>query len=104
MVPGISRKVDQSDQDFVDTLRAAVAAYLQAVDQWEATYNRYYRLPGHAHVVSSDMESEQREFETQRRVLGSLHATGAVPKFVHELRQRGIEVDMGIFRTVEEGG
>jgi len=72
MVPGISRKVDQSDQDFVDTLRAAVAAYLQAVDQWEATYNRYYRLPGHAHVVSSDMESEQREFETQRRVLGSL--------------------------------
>jgi Domain of unknown function (DUF4375) len=74
MVPRTSRKVDQSDQDFVDSLRAAVAAYLQAVDEWEATYNRYYRLPGHAHVVSSDMESEQREFEAQRLVLSSLLA------------------------------
>jgi hypothetical protein len=72
MVPRASRKVDQSDQDFVDILRAAVAAYLQAVDEWEATYNRYYRLPGHAHVVSSDMESEQREFEAQRLALSSL--------------------------------
>ena len=57
MVPRKARKVDQSDQGFVDSLRAAVAAYLQAVDRWEATYNRYYRLPGHAHVVSYDMES-----------------------------------------------
>ena len=72
MVPRKARRVDQSDQEFVDILRAAVAAYLQAVDEWEATYNRYYRLPGHAHVVSSDMESEQREFDAQRLVLSSL--------------------------------
>lgn len=64
--------MEQSDQEFAGILRASVAAYLQAVDQWEATYNRYYRLPGQAHVTSSDMEFEQREFEAQHRILSSL--------------------------------
>jgi hypothetical protein len=64
--------VEQSDREFVGVLRAAVAAYLQAVDRWEATHNRYYRLPGYGHVISSDMESEQREFEAQHRILSSL--------------------------------
>lgn len=62
----------QSDQEFVGILRAAAAAYLQAVEQWEATHNRYYRLPGRGLGTSSDMESEQREFEAQHRILSSL--------------------------------
>ena len=67
-----SLKVEQSDQEFVEVLRAAVAAYLQAVDQWEVAYNRYYRLPGYAHITSSDIESEQRDFDAQQRFLSSL--------------------------------
>jgi hypothetical protein len=42
------------------------------VDRWEAAYNRYYRLPGYEHSISSDIEPEQREFEAQRRVLSEL--------------------------------
>ena len=61
-----------SEQEFVNLLRTAVTTYLRAVDEWEATYNRYYRLPGHAHVVSPDMASEQRELEERRRLLQSL--------------------------------
>jgi hypothetical protein len=53
-------------------LRLAVTAYLHAVDRQEAAHNRFYRLPGHAHVTGSDMESEQREFEAQYLVLSSL--------------------------------
>jgi hypothetical protein len=63
---------ERSDQEFVELLRASVSAHLQAVDRWEAAYNRYYRLPGYAHSVSSDLESERREFDVQRRALESL--------------------------------
>jgi hypothetical protein len=58
-----------SDLEFVDKLRAAVVRYLDAVDRWEAAYQKYYRLPGWAERVSSDLEAEQHEYETQRRTL-----------------------------------
>jgi len=54
------------NQEFVNTLRAAVIAYLEAVDRWEAAYRKYYRMPGHELATSSDMESEQREYEARR--------------------------------------
>jgi len=57
------------DQEFVNTLRAAVNAYLEAVDQWEAAYRKYHRMPGHELTISSDMESEQREYDARRRSL-----------------------------------
>ena len=57
------------DQEFVNTLQAAVGAYLEAVDQWEAAYRKYYRMPGRELPVSSDMESEQREYDARRRRL-----------------------------------
>jgi hypothetical protein len=63
---------EQSDQEFVEVLRASVSGYLQAVDRWEAAYNRYYRLSGYAHSLSSDMASEQRGFEARRHALESL--------------------------------
>jgi pilus assembly protein CpaF len=61
-------------------------------------------MEGDTITMQSIFEFTQTGFDEHGRVLGSLHATGAVPKFVHELRQRGIEVDMGLFRTEEEGG
>ncbi len=61
-------------------------------------------MEGETITMQSIFEFTQTGFDEHGRVVGSLHATGAVPKFVHELRQRGIEVDMGLFRTEEEGG
>jgi hypothetical protein len=53
------------DLEFVNTLRAAVVAYLEAVDAWEAAYRKYYRMPGEELPVSSDMELEQREYQAR---------------------------------------
>lgn len=60
-----------SDQEFLDTLRGAVERYFAAVDKWEATYSRYYRMPGMA-TPSADLESEQREFEARRQELSAM--------------------------------
>jgi hypothetical protein len=58
-----------SDQEFVNQLRAAVVAYLDAVDRWEAAYSRYFRMPDAPQTVSSDMQAEQQEYEAQRAQL-----------------------------------
>jgi hypothetical protein len=60
-----------SDLEFLGVLRAAVDRYFAAVDAWEVTYRRYYRLPGAA-KVSADLVTEQREFEARRRELAEL--------------------------------
>ena len=39
----------------------------------------------------------QTGFGQDGKVLGDMESTHAVPSFIHELRQRGIEVDMGMF-------
>ena len=57
------------DDAFVAALRAATERYLNAVDQWENAYRKYYRLPGFAGKISPDLESEQREYEERRRDL-----------------------------------
>ncbi len=41
---------------------------------------------------------KQRGFGQDGRVVGETSATGAVPKFVHDLRARNIPVDMDMFR------
>lgn len=49
---------------------------------------------------------DQKGFDENHKVLGSHVATGNVPKFVQNLRRRGVEVDMSIFQresTGEEG-
>jgi hypothetical protein len=60
-----------SDLEFLAVLRAAIDRYFAAVDAWELTYRRYYRLPGAA-KVSADLVVEQREFEARRRELAEL--------------------------------
>jgi len=60
------------EREFVDTLRAAIQSYLEAVDRWEAAYRMYYRMPGSIPTLSADMEPVQRNYEAQRRVLESL--------------------------------
>ncbi|HPD14552.1 MAG TPA: ATPase, T2SS/T4P/T4SS family [Planctomycetota bacterium] len=43
---------------------------------------------------------EQRGFGEGGRVLGSIKPTGAIPKFVHDLRARGVPVDMTLFQDL----
>ena len=61
-----------TDRELVASLRAAIERYFRAVDQWEAAYQRYYRLPGSVAQVSSDMAAEQSEYDNSRRGLEEL--------------------------------
>ncbi len=58
-----------TDPEFVAELRVAVERYLEAVDRWEAAYQRYYRLPGYQGVITEDMAAEHRDFVASRRAL-----------------------------------
>jgi hypothetical protein len=60
-----------SDREFVANLRAAVDAYLSAVDRWEAAFHKHYRMPG-SDKVSADMEAEHRDYSQRRSELEAL--------------------------------
>jgi hypothetical protein len=60
-----------SDREFLALLAAAIDDYIAAVDRWESTSARYYRMPGIA-IPSGDLAAEQREFEARRRQLEPL--------------------------------
>jgi len=63
-------QIDQtSDDAFIEALRAAIERYLKAVDQWEAAYQKYYRLPTFGSPISDDLKSEQHEYDERRREL-----------------------------------
>ena len=61
-----------SDLEFIRELRESVARYLQAVDAWEAEYQKYYRLARPHQRVSPDLEHAQSAFVTARRHLEQL--------------------------------
>jgi hypothetical protein len=61
-----------SDGAFIEGLRPAIERYLNAVDQWEAAYQKYYRLPTFGSVISDDLKSEQREYDERRRELAEM--------------------------------
>jgi len=61
-----------TDREFIACLRSAIERYLGAVDQWEAAYRKYYRLPGYAAKVSKDLEAEHREYSERRAELEKL--------------------------------
>ena len=42
---------------------------------------------------------QQEGFDEKGMVKGYFHATGAVPEFYEDLRKRGLQVDMSIFKT-----
>lgn len=57
------------DAEFVEALRSAVERYFAAVDQWEAVYQKYYRLPTFGSPISDDLKSEQAAYDKRRREL-----------------------------------
>lgn len=48
--------------------------------------------------LSDIFRYQQQGFDENGRVRGEFQATGQVPKFYEELKQRGVEVDMSIFK------
>jgi hypothetical protein len=75
-----------SDHEFVAVLRAAIQRYLSAVDQWEAAYQKYYRLPGYAAKIRNDLEPEQRVYGERRRELEAMLPRARRLCFKHRLR------------------
>jgi hypothetical protein len=74
-MPGLERMapIDQiPDAPFVEALRLAVEQYLTAVDQWEAAYQKYYRLPTFGSAISDDLKSEQSAYDERRRELEAM--------------------------------
>jgi hypothetical protein len=62
--------IDQiPDAAFIEALRSAVERYLTAIDQWEAAYQKYYRLPTFGGAISDDLRSEQSAYDERRREL-----------------------------------
>ena len=72
MVNEVSDERKISDREFVAGLRGAVERYLSAVDQWEAAYQKYYRVPGYAARINDDLEAQQRQYDERRRELERL--------------------------------
>ena len=73
------------DREFVANLRAAVDAYLGAVDRWESAFHRHYRMPG-SDKVSADMETEHRDYSQRRRELEALLPRARRLCLKHQLR------------------
>src|SRR6266436_8162142 len=75
-----------SDGEFIAALRVAAERYLGAVDQWEAAYQKYYRLPGYAATVRHDLEAEHRAYSDRRRELEELLPRARRLCLRHDLR------------------
>ena len=56
-------------------------------------------MEGDIITMQTIFEFRQEGYAADGKVRGELCATGAVPKFVHALRERGIEVDLSLYRT-----
>ena len=65
------------DAEFVDRLRSATQKYLDAIDAWESSYQKCYRMPAPG-PVSSDLESEHQGYLAARRELNSIFPMRAV--------------------------
>ncbi len=55
-------------------------------------------IEGETIAVQTIYEFKQQGFDANGRAVGVLRATGAVPTFVERLRERGIDVDLRMFR------
>ncbi len=40
---------------------------------------------------------KEKDFDKNRRIIGSFHATGLIPKFVESMQKRGVKIPQGIF-------
>jgi hypothetical protein len=75
-----------SDRDFVAGLRQAVEQYFRAVDEWEAGYRKYYRLPDPTGKPPSDLGAEQAAYDDARKRLAAMVPRARGLSFRHGMR------------------
>jgi hypothetical protein len=78
--------VSISDREFVADLRQAVERYFRAVDEWEAAYRKYYRLPDPRGKPSSDLAEQQAVYDSARARLAAMIPRARGLSFRHGLR------------------
>ena len=78
--------VPVSDREFVAGLRQAVDGYFRAVDEWEAAYRKYYRLPDPGGKPPSDLGEQQAVYDSARKRLAALIPRARGLSFRHGLR------------------
>ena len=61
-----------AEREFVLELQEVLREYLEAVDAWEAKYQKYYRMPGRSGIVSGDLREEQQRYVESRRRLEAM--------------------------------
>ena len=78
--------VPATDREFVAELRQAVEQYFRAVDDWEAAYRKYYRLPDPRGKTPSDLLEQQAVYDAARARLAALIPRARGLSFRHGLR------------------
>jgi hypothetical protein len=82
----MDQTVPVSDREFVADLRQAVERYFRAVDEWEAAYRKYYRLPDPRGKTPSDLTEQQAIYDSARANLAALIPRARGLSFRHGLR------------------
>jgi hypothetical protein len=75
-----------TDHEFALELQEALREYLEAVDAWEAEFQKYYRMPDRGGIVSGDLREEQQRYLETRRRLEALTPRARGMCFKHGLR------------------
>ena len=82
----MERTAPASDREFVADLRQAVDEYFRAVDEWEAGYRKYYRLPDPTGKPPSDLGAQQATYDAARKRLTGMLQRARGLSFRHGLR------------------
>jgi len=75
-----------TDREFISQLRDASEQYFRAVDDWEAAYRKYYRLPDPMGKPAGDLEEQQRAYDEARKRLAGMVPRARGLSFKHGLR------------------
>jgi hypothetical protein len=82
----MEQAVPVSDREFVAELRQAVDRYFRAVDEWEAAYRKYYRLPDPRGRTPNDLVEQQARYDAARTSLAAMIPRARGLSFRHGLR------------------
>jgi hypothetical protein len=61
-----------SEVEFIGALRQAAEQFFRAVDEWETAYRKYYRVVDPSGKPSSDLEGQQRDYDTAHARLAAM--------------------------------
>ena len=82
----MAQTVPLTGREFVTELRQAVERYFRAVDEWEAAYRKYYRLPDPRGKPPSDLTEQQATYDSARANLAAMVPRARGLSFRHGLR------------------